>query len=138
MMKPFIKYLLCLCILLLSAYSSSYARKHKGHLHVKHHKRATLQGHLLGKEQSAEPLFIKAAPLDTEKEGCPIDVVETEVEELTFSRKPSGDRNYLTSISFMQNTPEHLFGGNTKIFSYFQYHSYRPSYRYLMFEVFRI
>lgn len=133
MLKSLLKYVLCVFVLLMSTYSGSYARLQVNHSHSKHAK-STFQYHA---ERDIDPLFIKATSSDTEKNHPVIDVVETEVEELTFSRKLSGDRNYLTSV-LLKQTSGYFFCGSKKIFQFRQYHSYTPSYRYLMFEVFRI
>lgn len=138
MIKPLVKYLLSLCILLLGGYSQLSAfcpnKTSNCYYTIKNLKSS---GRIsLDALQNIDALFIKPTSFGTEKQteksNESLFEIEEDDESFAFKRHVKG---FIYSTSFVFSlTQGNFFSNNKGILPFYKY----SSYRYLIFQAFRI
>jgi hypothetical protein len=132
MMKMSVKYLICVCILVLGGYKQLSACNKSNKFNTSLGQ-ATLVRPATSKKNSKVSV-IASADSDSKNTHCNIDIAETEVEELVVSKKCMEVAN--TTSIFLARAP--LYSSGNKMYSFLCKNSHTAFYQYLLLQVFRI
>jgi hypothetical protein len=139
MIKALPKYLILICVILLSGYGQSSAHQSRGVLNsLKSLKGTEHVCPVISRDEDA--LFFKSS-FNTENQkyrlGVPFFENEEEEDDEPISlKKHFSTGSYPASISFAQNSGH--FASSKKVLPFNGFFSYTSSSRYIVFQVFRI